>query len=62
MWYMGSSSLTRDQPRPPALGTRSLSHWTTKEVPRLAFEMISGAFYSRQGACMYEPSNVEFLI
>ena len=28
---VGSSSLTRDQPRPPALGTGSLSHWTTNK-------------------------------
>ena len=28
------------QPRPPALGVQSLSHWTTREVPEtLAFEM-----------------------
>ena len=28
------------QPRPPALGVQSLSHWTTREVPEtVAFEM-----------------------
>ena len=25
------------EPRPPALGARSLSHWTTREVPRCIF-------------------------
>ena len=25
------------KPRPPALGARSLSHWTTKEVPHLEY-------------------------
>ena len=29
----GSSSLTRDETGPPALGVQSLSHWTTREVP-----------------------------
>ena len=32
-----SSSLTRDQTRPPALGAWSLSHWTTREVPLRSF-------------------------
>ena len=31
----GIYSLTRDQPRPPALGVLSLSHWTASEVPSL---------------------------
>ena len=30
---VGSSSLTRDEPRLPALGAQSLNHWTTREVP-----------------------------
>ena len=30
---MGSSSLTRDGIQVPALGARSLSHWTTRGVP-----------------------------
>ena len=29
-----SSSLTENQTRPPALGAQSLSHWTTREVPK----------------------------
>ena len=33
--HMGSSSLTRNQTGPPALGAWSLSHWTTREVPSL---------------------------
>ena len=28
LWHVGSSSLTRTEPRPPALGTQSLIHWT----------------------------------
>ena len=28
-----SSSLTRDQPRSPAVGVQSPSRWTTREVP-----------------------------
>ena len=31
------------KPRPPALGTRSLTHWTTREVPGVTY---SGWFYS----------------
>ena len=37
MWSLqnvGSSSLAKNQTRPPALETWSLSHWTTREVPR----------------------------
>ena len=34
---VGSSSLTRDWTRAPALGARSLSHWTTREVPMSSF-------------------------
>ena len=30
---VGSSSLTRDQTQPLALGVWSPSHWTTREVP-----------------------------
>lgn len=30
---VGSSSLTRYCDGPPALGTRSLNHWTIREVP-----------------------------
>ena len=33
LWHVGSSSLTRDGPRPPALGMRNLSHWTTRKSP-----------------------------
>ena len=32
-----NSSLTRDQTWAPALGARSLSHWTTREVAVLEF-------------------------
>lgn len=43
LWHMGSLPAARgvyvpDQgsdPRPPALGTQSLGHWATREVPRL---------------------------
>ena len=34
------SSLTRDQTRAPAVEARSLNHWTAREVPRLAFELV----------------------
>ena len=30
--HVGSTSMTRDQTRPSALGAWSLSHWTTREV------------------------------
>ena len=30
---VGSSSLTRDRTRAPALGAQSLNHWATREVP-----------------------------
>ena len=32
-WDAGSSSLTRDQPQAPALGTLRVGHWTTREDP-----------------------------
>ena len=32
-WDAGSSSLTRDQPQAPALGTLRLGHWITREDP-----------------------------
>ena len=35
--YVGSSSLTRDGTQASALGMRSLSHGTTKEVPIHSF-------------------------
>ena len=35
--HVGSSSLTRDQTRAPALGAQSLSHLATKEVPQMFF-------------------------
>ena len=34
---MGSSSLNRVKPGPPALGSRTLSHWITRGVPVHAF-------------------------
>ena len=33
----GSSSLTRDQTQAPYTGLKSLSHWTTREIPVLFF-------------------------
>ena len=33
MWPVGSSSLTRVEPRPTALGVQNLSHRTTRDVP-----------------------------
>ena len=35
MQHVGSSSLTRNQVRAPALGVWCLSHWPTREVPAL---------------------------
>ena len=40
LWHVGSSSLTRDQPRPLVWGVQSLSHWTNKEVPKFFFKNI----------------------
>ena len=37
--HVGSSSPTGIEPRPPALGAWSLSHWTTREVPEDLFKM-----------------------
>ena len=34
MWLVGSSSLTWFEPGPPESGAWSLSHWTTREVPK----------------------------
>lgn len=33
MWDLGS--WCRDEPMPPAVGARSLNHWTAREVPPL---------------------------
>ena len=45
---MGSSSPTRNQMGLPALGTQSLSHWTTREVPRLWFSKQSKLFFKKK--------------
>ena len=37
---MGSSSLTRDQTSEPLQGARSLSYWTTREVPAFPLGFI----------------------
>ena len=37
---MGSNSLTRIKPRPLALGSQRLSHWTTREVPSIPLLFI----------------------
>ena len=33
------------EPRPPALGVQSLSHWTTREVPALALTALPMAVW-----------------
>ena len=44
MWPMGSSSLTRVEPRPTALGVQNLSHRTTRDVPETQpFQASEGA-------------------
>ena len=43
LWYGGSSSLIRDQTQAPYIGMKSLSHWTTREIPVLFF------FFLRDG-------------
>ena len=42
MLQAGSSSLTIMEPRSPALGAQSLSHWTTREVPLSIISMSNG--------------------
>ena len=56
--HVGFSSLTRDEPRPPALEAWSLSHWTTREVPLLGIltKIMSRIFY------FDKVKNKEFLI
>jgi len=41
-----SSSLIKDQTRPPVLGAQSLNHWTSREIPMLntIFNMFSKTF------------------
>ena len=38
MWDL--SSLTRDQTHTPCIGSRSLNHWTAREVPTYIFKII----------------------
>ena len=38
MQHVGSSSLTRGRTPPPALGAQRLSHWATREIPKLIFK------------------------
>ena len=45
---MGSSSLTRDRTRPPALRVQSLSQWTTREVPSLIITVMD-LYWEGQG-------------
>ena len=40
------SSLTRDQTCVPRPGTRNLGHWTTREVPALAFLVCTHSDFS----------------
>ena len=47
--HMGSRSLTRDRTWAPALGARSLSHCTTREVPLLAVLSGKGHRGERKG-------------
>ena len=42
MWDLGSQSGI--QPRPTVFGARSLSHWTTREVPFFPFLFASNLF------------------
>ena len=43
--HVGSSSLTRDGTRLPALGAQSLSHWTTREVPTICSYHVQDSFF-----------------
>ena len=36
LWFIGSSSLARDQTPGPALGAWSLRRWTTRAVPQMS--------------------------
>ena len=47
-WQVESSSLTRDRTGSPALGTRSLSHWTTRESLDLEFLNRGGCTFRLQ--------------
>ena len=38
---MVSSSLTRDRTWSPCMGAWTLSHWTTREVPQISFDLCS---------------------
>ena len=69
LWHVGSSSLTKERPRPPALGTWSLGHWTTREVLGLFSEnwRFSGKFaischehYKDQSVTCYEENGISF--
>ena len=42
--HVGSSSLTRDGTRLPALGAQSLSHWTTREIPIICSYHVQDSF------------------
>ena len=61
LWHVGSSVACspflaargiqlsdQRRPRPPALGVWSLSHWTTKEVPRTILNYLGGSMSSRE--------------
>ena len=37
LWHVGSSSLTMELSQAPCIGDRSLSYWTTREVPIICF-------------------------
>ena len=39
------------EPRPPALGVQSLSHWTIREVPLLSLEPLELRHQNRVGIC-----------
>ena len=44
------------EPRPPALGARSLNHWTTREVPKLCLKHLYTPNASRSVWCLRQLS------
>ena len=64
MWTLGCSTWNLVpwpgiEPGPPVLGVQSLSHWPTREVPRVFFEVEPMDFLTRTWRCKWERNEDE---
>ena len=61
LWHVGSYPRRGIEPMPPALEARSLSHWTTREVPIYPLYISFFAYLSTVCQCPMSSIFVSFL-